>query len=79
MSKVTDDHEVTNGCPYLVSRICEILTPNGARRFKASQSLTTAGVDEAATKIVTEDSSLMSSLMERSITTLPLRRSERFL
>ena len=66
VKKVTDAiMKWTNGYPYLVSRICEILdTEMVPGRFKSlTKAWTTAGVDEAATKIVTEDSSLMSSLM----------------
>ena len=47
-------------------------------RFKSlTKAWTTAGVDEAATKIVTEDSSLMSSLMGKINNDLKAVRKEK--
>ena len=55
----------TSGYPYLVSRICEILdTMMVPDRFPSlSKAWTAAGVDEAASMIITKESSLLSSLM----------------
>ena len=57
----------TNGYPYLVSRICQIidaeLVPGACPALSASW--TSSGVDKAAVRIIKEENTLFSSLMEK--------------
>lgn len=57
--------EYTNGYPYLVSRICELIdTKLIPEKFKdLSEAWTACGVDEAVRKILMEESTLFESLM----------------
>ncbi len=55
--------EYTNGYPFLVSRICELLDKNVTARFESmSKAWTSIGIDEAVKLILSENNTLFQSL-----------------
>ena len=55
--------DYTNGYPYLVSRICQLIDTDVQKKFGSiKKAWTRAGVDEAVRMILSEDSALFQSL-----------------
>ncbi len=54
--------EYTNGYPFLVSRICQLLDENVGKTLGLSESWTRNGIDEAVKLILTENNTLFQSL-----------------
>ena len=55
----------TNGYPYLVSRICELIDKEVCRQMSLSDAWTIRGVDEAVKLILAENNTLFQSLTEK--------------
>ena len=54
--------EYTNGYPYLVSRICQLIDENVCRTMSLSEAWTGRGIDEAVKLILAENNTLFQSL-----------------
>ena len=54
--------EYTNGYPFLVSRICQLLDEQVSRRFTAGVTWSAAGFDEAIKLLLAENNTLFQSL-----------------
>ncbi len=54
--------EYTNGYPFLVSRICQLLDENVSRVMKPKEAWTDRGIDEAVKRILSENNTLFQSL-----------------
>ena len=53
----------TNGYPYLVSRICQLIDENVAKSFgDLSRAWTKEGIDEAVKRLLSEDNTLFQSI-----------------
>ena len=52
----------TNGYPFLVSRICQLIDENVATRMPPAKAWTRSGLDEAIKMILAEDNALFRSL-----------------
>lgn len=56
--------EYTNGYPFLVSRICQLMDEGVRRRRELREAWTPAGFDEAVRLLLAEDNTLFQSLEE---------------
>jgi hypothetical protein len=54
--------EYTNGYPYLVSRICQLIDVDLSSRFGQKDAWTSAGIDEAVKMILSENNTRFQSL-----------------
>lgn len=76
MAKLIRDY--TNGYPFLVSRICELLDKNVAVQMgSASKAWTSEGMDEAVKRILSENNTLFQSLTKKLNDQPELRESIR--
>ena len=56
--------EYTNGYPFLVSRLCQLMDENISQRIGLSKAWTMQGVEEAVKLILSENNTLFQSLMK---------------
>ena len=54
--------EYTNGYPFLVSRLCQLIDEEVSREVLLSESWTDRGLDEAVKRLLTENNTLFQSL-----------------
>jgi len=54
--------EYTNGYPFLVSRICQLIDESVSRTMKPSDAWTNRGIDEAVKLLLSENNTLFQSL-----------------
>ena len=55
-------HDYTNGYPFLVSRICQLIDVEVCKMMSISEAWTRNGIDEAVKLILAEDNTLFQSL-----------------
>ncbi len=58
-------HDYTNGYPFLVSRICQLIDTDICSSIGKEAAWTCDGVEEAVKKIITESNTLFDSLMSK--------------